>query len=163
MNSVHTPFAYHLSNRLCINILYPCTFISCAQVRLEWLSSQQRTRTFYGEHRQLAQVTILVTLLRESLQCRLWKDKTIHLLTKIDVTINFDEKNLVIMPHNLDDTLQKVIYRKIRMKQGYCVYNNEIGTQLYCFKNIIFISFASYNCKMCFIQYKSIFERNRFV
>ena len=30
-------------------MLYPCTFISCAQVRLEWLSSQQRTRAFYGE------------------------------------------------------------------------------------------------------------------
>ena len=36
------------SNRLGINTpVYPCTFISCAQVRLEWLSSQQRTRAFY--------------------------------------------------------------------------------------------------------------------
>ena len=38
-------------------MLYPCTFISCAQIRLEWLSSQQRTRAFYGEP-PLAQVAI---------------------------------------------------------------------------------------------------------
>ena len=90
--------AYHLGNRLCINMLYPCTFISCAQVWLEWLSSQQRTRTFYSEHRQLGQVTTLVTLLGESLRRRLWKDETIHLLMKIDVTINFDGKTWLLCP-----------------------------------------------------------------
>ena len=32
-------------------MLYSCTFISCVQDRLEWLSSQQQTRASHGGYR----------------------------------------------------------------------------------------------------------------
>lgn len=62
--------------------------------------------------------------LTELLLFRLWKDETIHLLTKIDVTINFEGENVTI-PCKLDDTLENVVYSQIGTRQGYCVYNNE--------------------------------------
>lgn len=53
----------------------------------------------------------------------LWKEETIELITQVNVTVTFEERN-VSDTYRLSDTMESVLWREFQKREGYFVYND---------------------------------------